>query len=205
MIKNCRQCGKEFNYYLSQEKRRERKFCSIECRNFSYEKKVSRKCNVCGVQFLTIVAYLRKGGGFYCSRVCLFECPEWRKKQSETHKLRPNRYWLGKERPEISGKNHYNWRGGLTPERQSGESVRWRKHCLKRDDYRCFDCGEVKKGQMEVDHVYPFALFPRLRFELRNGEIVCRECHDIRTTKVMREYRLGLFQGRPLAEFRIKK
>src|SRR3990167_5517819 len=30
----------------------------------------------------------------------------------------------------------------------------WRSKILRRDDYRCLFCGEIKKGKMEADHIY---------------------------------------------------
>ena len=203
--KACRQCGKEFKYYLSQEKRSERKFCSFECRNESYRRPVYKKCETCGDSFRTINAELRKGGGRFCSKECLYKSENWAKKQSEIKLANPNRFWLGKIRPEISGEKNYNWRGGVTPVRNSKEYVAWQKSCVRRDNYRCFDCGEVKKGQMQVDHVYPFGLFARLRFEIENGETVCKDCHLVRTANTQREVKRGLFMGRPLIEYGIIK
>ena len=51
----------------------------------------------------------------FCSHKCYSESLktnyEWKKKLSKIHKERPNRYWLGKKRPDISGENAYQWKG----------------------------------------------------------------------------------------------
>jgi 5-methylcytosine-specific restriction endonuclease McrA len=46
---------------------------------------------------------------------------------------------------------------------------------LKCDNFRCVWCGETKN--LEVDHVYPFAYFPELRFEVTNGRTLCQRHH----------------------------
>lgn len=52
----------------------------------------------------------------------------------------------------------------------------WREAVFRRDDYRCFDCGE-RGGYLEAHHKYPFATFPRLRLMLENGITLCISCH----------------------------
>ena len=95
------------------------------------------------------------------------------------------RYWLGKKRPEISGKNNYRWKGGITPLywriRNSFEYKNWREAVFKRDDFTCTWCKQ-KGGKLNVDHIKPFALFPELRFAIDNGRTLCIGCHRITDT-----------------------
>lgn len=74
------------------------------------------------------------------------------------------------------------WKGGITPLntkiRNSEEYATWRKAVFERDDYRCFGCG-IKSIGLEAHHIYPFALFPRLRLEVQNGITYCENCHAI--------------------------
>lgn|SRR3990167_7727710 len=85
---------------------------------------------------------------------------------------------------QMSGKNNINWKGGITPLnhkiRNSQEYRQWHKEILKKDGYRCFDCGK-KGGDLEVDHIYSFAKYPSLRFEILNGQTLCRFCHKQKT------------------------
>lgn len=80
------------------------------------------------------------------------------------------------------GENHYNWRGGVTPVnlsiRASLEYKLWREAVFKRDHYTCVWCGDNKGGNLNADHIKPFALFPELRFAIDNGRTLCVPCHQ---------------------------
>ena len=52
----------------------------------------------------------------------------------------------------------------------------WRKAVFERDDYICQVC-KVRGGDLNADHIKPFAKHPDLRFELDNGRTLCRACH----------------------------
>jgi 5-methylcytosine-specific restriction endonuclease McrA len=93
---------------------------------------------------------------------------------------------IGKPLLALRGKNNPHWRGGITPLnakiRHSLQYAEWRRSVFARDDYRCFDCGararETGKAVvLEAHHIYPFALYPRLRFVIENGTTLCSECH----------------------------
>lgn len=90
---------------------------------------------------------------------------ETRKKMSESHK----------------GDKSYLWKGGITPLnlaiRASIEYKLWRESVFKRDNYTCTFCGDSKGGNLNADHIKPFAFYPELRFELSNGRTLCIECH----------------------------
>ncbi len=83
------------------------------------------------------------------------------------------------------GKNHYNWKGGVSSEnskiRSSGEYTTWRKTVFLRDNYTCVFCG-IKGGALNADHIKPFAAYPELRFELNNGRTLCVKCHKTTAT-----------------------
>ena len=105
----------------------------------------------------------------------------------------------GKKNPERSGMAHHNWKGGITPInqqiRQSLEMKEWRRNVFERDDYRCFDCG-ARNGELgktiklEAHHLYPFALYPRIRFSIENGITLCKDCHN-KTKKIYFELAKG--------------
>lgn len=93
------------------------------------------------------------------------------------------------------GKKSWNWQGGIGT---INEQIRrtldyrlWREAVFKRDDYRCYDCGE-RGGKLNADHIFPFALFPRLRFEIENGRTLCEECHRKTPTYGGRIHKLKL-------------
>lgn len=86
----------------------------------------------------------------------------------------------GKPKPWILGPKNPNWRGGYSEERNriqhSAEYKLWRESVFVRDNYTCRFCGK-HGGNLNADHIKPFALFPELRFAIDNGRTLCEECH----------------------------
>ena len=84
-----------------------------------------------------------------------------------------------------TGKQNPNWNGGHSPERQSiyARSA-WKKLAktiLARDKYRCQLCGTGhlhKEGYgLVVHHIKAWSLYPELRFEHKNLQTLCVNCH----------------------------
>ena len=90
---------------------------------------------------------------------------ETRKKLSEAHQGEKNRLWKGGITP-MSGKI-----------RNSLEYRLWREAVFKRDNYTCIWCGDNRGGNLNADHIKPFAYFPELRFAIDNGRTLCESCH----------------------------
>jgi len=100
----------------------------------------------------------------------------------------------GKPRLNIRGERHYNWQGGLTSLnakiRNSLEYKLWRDAVFARDNWTCVWCGQ-HGGQLHVDHIKPFSLFPELRFAIDNGRTLCVDCHqktDSYAGKILKNY-----------------
>lgn len=78
------------------------------------------------------------------------------------------------------GANHWNWKGGITPENQrdrnSKEAREWRKNVFSRDDYTCQICHK-KGGKINAHHIIPWSENKSLRYELSNGVTLCEKCH----------------------------
>jgi len=90
-------------------------------------------------------------------------------------------HWAwGKKREEVSGENHWNWKGGITGEnkkqRDTATYYHWRKQVFERDNYTCKICG-VRGGVLHADHIKPFSLFTELRYDINNGRTLCISCH----------------------------
>ena len=108
----------------------------------------------------------------------------WR--ETRRNKPHPHKgyYMTLKTRTKLSNANkgdkHYNWKGGITKEnatiRRSMRYRIWRNKVLERDDFTCQSCRK-RGGYLNVDHKYPFAYFPELRFEIENGRTLCIDCH----------------------------
>lgn len=83
------------------------------------------------------------------------------------------------------GNKNPNWKGGITPInkviRMSREYELWRQAVFERDNYTCVLCGQYG-GQLEADHIKPFALFPELIFAIDNGRTLCKPCHKLTDT-----------------------
>lgn len=121
------------------------------------------------------------------------------KELSEEHKRkligkRPNfKPWNKGIRSPLNNENHWNWKGGITKfhrrVRIMPEYFRWREMCLKRDNFKCVECGGIKK--LEVDHKELFykilenyniktladAQNCKKLWNLRNGQTLCKDCH----------------------------
>ena len=102
------------------------------------------------------------------------------KKASEETRKKMSVVRIGKQ----VGENNPMWKGGLTPEnsriRASREYHLWRTAVFQRDSYTCIWCG--MKGDINADHIKPFAYFPELRFAIDNGRTLCVPCHKTTDT-----------------------
>lgn len=90
----------------------------------------------------------------------------------------------------IGEKSHF-WKGGISKEnhilRKGIEFRLWRESVFKRDNFTCVWCR--KSGtQLHPDHIKPWGYFPKLRFELNNGQTLCKDCHAWKTKMDMKIY-----------------
>ena len=103
------------------------------------------------------------------------------KKLSLEHKLKVIKTLV----PYGKGKDHPNWKGGISSinqiMRHSTEFKLWRKAIFERDNYTCIWCNQ-RGGELNADHIKPFALYPELRFAIDNGRTLCIKCHKTTDT-----------------------
>lgn len=124
------------------------KYCSKKCQ---YPPKITKSCLECKSLF-TVKNY-RKDTANFCSHNCsaLFRDEG---KRTADKKIR-----------------------------QSAIYKKWRIAVFERDGYRCTNCGDSNyegRGEtcvLQADHIKPFALFPELRFNIKNGRTLCVPCH----------------------------
>ena len=125
---------------------------------------------------------------------------EARKKMSMAKLGKPSAT-SGKPRSSIRGKNHHNWKGGITSKnrliRHSIEYKQWRLNVLRRDKWTCVSCGfRSTKSKaagysycdIRVDHIKPFFLYPKLRFNVANGRTLCIPCDKESGWNYKRDY-----------------
>jgi hypothetical protein len=99
------------------------------------------------------------------------------------------------------GEKHPNWKGGITPInlriRTSKEYKIWRLQIFKRDNFTCIDCGNNKGGNLNADHIKPFALYPESRLDLSNGRTLCIDCHKKTETYGTKTIKIGILLKKP--------
>jgi len=96
------------------------------------------------------------------------------------------------------------WNKGLgkqtTTERQkemvTWQYLEWRKKVFQKDDWTCQKC-KKRGGKLIADHIKMWCLFPELRYDLNNGQTLCKECSIEKTRKELRvfwknQYRVSL-------------
>lgn len=97
-----------------------------------------------------------------------------------------NHHFWGKKRPELTGHNNPNWKGGVTFEDSNkhlgNDYTIWRRHVFYRDNYTCQMCGQ-NNGYLHADHIKSWSDYPELRFDVNNGRTLCRACHYYVTFK----------------------
>lgn len=117
-----------------------------------------------------------KGNSFYGKKHSLAS----RMKISQS--LKGRTAWnKGKSYPAVKGEKNPAWRGGVSSQyhkdRSSTRYKEWREAVYARDKYTCIFCGDAQGGNLEPDHIKPFAFFPELRFDVSNGRTLCKDCH----------------------------
>lgn len=94
--------------------------------------------------------------------------------------LKDGIHWLKHE-----GAISPNWKGGISPERQSFySSIEWIesvKKIWKRDNATCQMCGknhneELNRGNFHIHHIDSF-MFKETRADVNNLVLLCKECH----------------------------
>jgi len=169
--RGCIICGKIFYVDKNIVLKGNGRFCSLSCagkRDYGHHPFAPQKelyCVVCGKTFYDYVSRLTKDKtrGKCCSIKCRVKYTQKR----------------------ISGKLCYRWKGGITSKnkliRSQMKTRNWSRKVKERDNYTCQKCGiRSSKGvkvYLHSHHVKPFALYPKLRFTISNGQTLCNNCH----------------------------
>jgi hypothetical protein len=83
---------------------------------------------------------------------------------------------------QATGEKSAHWKGGITPKnakiRNSKQMTEWRTSIFQRDEYCCQIC-KAKGVHLHAHHVVPFSVNGDLRFDIDNGQTLCKECHKM--------------------------
>lgn len=204
LAKKCVCCGNEFNKpsSCSVKSWETTKYCSRKC--FSDDKNIELECIYCHKKFIVNKCHKDR-------KLCSDSCSnKWKGEDNNIgfKKGHPqygeNNYWKGKtftdehkkhigegnkgkklseeDKKKISGKNHWNWKGGITSEnnqaRHNDEYINWRNAVYVRDWFTCQIC-KVKCNSKSIiaHHIKPFSDYKELRYNVDNGVCLCRSCH----------------------------
>ena len=191
-IKKCIVCEKDIRKAINRSRKswKKQKFCSRQCHSLSLKGKPTWNKGLKGMQ----IAW-NKGLGLN-SRICrcgnikpnhyakqCWQCYKkqshipWNKGRKLSLELRKklSKAHIGKQK----GNRNPAWKGGITPItiRMRNQFIkRIHKEILKRDDYTCQICGQ-RGGDLNVDHIQPWAEYVELRFSMDNCRTLCISCH----------------------------
>jgi hypothetical protein len=159
---NCTVCGGNFKRRYAKNSVPIVKLCSNKCRREWLQKdKVKKECIVCNKVFSVSASVA------YRYVTCSIEC----------------------KRKHKEGDKNGNWRGGIAGNRKkeirSGKLRRWRKAVFERDGPHCVLCGS--SDGLEADRIKPWSLYPEFRYEVSNGRILCKICHNKHTRELAAE------------------
>lgn len=193
---NCDFCGKEReidNYALTKRKNH---FCSKKCFTDFWHKTNSKSysCACCGKIFERANAFTKNDSHKkYCSVQCRYVGKRGQATWSKGKKIGHNE--------KISGKKHWNWKGGVTgiywSIRGSSLMDSWRLQVFQRDAFVCQSCFETG-GKLNAHHKIRFMklysdflkvyekkkdLYIQLLsfhsfWDIKNGVTLCRKCHN---------------------------
>lgn len=84
--------------------------------------------------------------------------------------------------PQFSGENHPRYikdRSKLIKQNRRNDSAYkdWRMNVYRRDGFMCMLKDDNCKGRIESHHIYSWAEFPELRYDINNGITLCHAHH----------------------------
>lgn len=149
-----------------------------------YKDKASRRENLTGQTFgeLTVLSLdeykTNNTDNYHSYWICQCSCGNKISVKANHLKI-GHTFTCGNRAIHYSGKNNPSWKGGVTPEnnriRSSINYKEYRESVLNKDNHSCIICGA--KNNLEVHHIFPFAIFPDDRFRVDCGCTICKNHH----------------------------
>lgn len=158
--------------------------------------RIKTNCLLCKKEFETVESRIKSGKAKYCSKECFNKTTKGRRRNIATE-FKKGQISLrnGKTFPDMSGKNHWNWKNGITKLskriRNLPKNKKWKKLIFERDDWTCQECFE-RGCFIEAHHIEPFskilkdnniktikdALDCNKLWDVSNGLALCKKCHN---------------------------
>ncbi len=205
--KKCDVCKKEFEFNCSGEKHyKSRRFCLPKCRgiwvgellkrtrkgkgNPMYGKPAWNRNKKTPIEVRKKQSNSHKGQiGYWKNKKRPKFSDEWKDNISKSmkgrkitwnDKLKKPKTEEHKKKISLSkmGDRNPMWQGGVYEDLSvSPEYGRCRQKVLKRDNLTCQQCGD-KKSELHVHHKKFKRKFPKLIFNVGNGIVLCKRCHN---------------------------
>lgn len=179
----CKQCGIEkylYPYYLRLVG--VTGYCSNECIALSKGSGVE-ECIQCKLKVYRQAGHRKAFNKFFCSSECRSKYQKGKRFLPDYEIKKGQRISIGTEFKKGTPQElHPSWRGGLTSKnkraRWVSEYLEWRKKVFERDSYTCQKCGLVGV-YLHAHHIVEFAKDKSKRYEISNGQTLCKRCHQI--------------------------
>jgi len=166
--------------------------------NSSLEKGLSKSCGCLNVERLQsrrkylkigtrygklcVKGHSKKAGYSICECDCgaIKDIPNSRLKNKKVNScgcLKSNNL---KNHRILKGKDHPNWKGGISDKRERFMQAKvyktWRKEIYERDNYTCQKCKQIGY-KLNVHHIESYAEHENKRCDIDNGITFCYKCH----------------------------
>ena len=182
-------CGKQF--IIRPNAKKTGRYCSRMCSNKNQRMspgviamgRAHRKnnlrgkmyaCGSCGKEVYRYPKVTRnnKTGQYFCSRTCF----NFGFVFSEELRAKIANSLIGRYVGPLSP----NWRGGISKGHREGyvshRYSAWVLAVFRKDRFTCVFCGAYG-SKIVADHIFPWCLFPELRYDITNGRTLCDSCH----------------------------
>ena len=140
-------------------------------------------CDYCNNSITRSPSHINRGKFNACSSHCRAKLTgqllktdfEYAERKRQIAKL------IGHRPPLKIGRNHWNWKGGISKPNSRGSDYKykqWHKDVLVKYNFTCQECG-IRGGKLSAHHIKQWSEYKELRYDVGNGICLCYKCHMI--------------------------